>query len=475
MKNNNSSLRVWLGFKCEPDFSKSRPLGLALGGILSVAGLALITMCVVGLSVLFAAFIGLGPYGDDPSGAAIRNVGLVLAAIVGFPFIVWRSAVAQRNATTAEQAQITDRLNKAVQGLGTEKLVKRIIEKQLYQKDEDGWLKDKKGALVPALQPDNAPLIEREQFEETLPNIEVRVGAILSLERIARDSVRDYEHIMGILAIYVRENSTAAGPVNKLREDLQAAMTVITSQELTVEQETRISRHGKYALYKTGPDFSNTNLDYLVARQSNFVGVTLNSASLRNASLGFSDFRGSNCEDGCDFSGADLECCQFMGASLANVLMSTETTLAEVYFERARLENVKFAGMHSGPLDFTRATLINCSFIRLPLYASIFRNANISGTSFLLAGLFEVDFTGVTNWEQGQFDVAFGVRGGKGMTILPEGAMYPDHWTDLTNLDEKFDAFATFEEEYKIWKLDGPDKYRIRMQQILAGMNGFNS
>jgi hypothetical protein len=50
--------------------------------------------------------------------------------------------------------------------------------------------------------------------EETVPNIEVRIGAILSLERIAQDSTaydkgRDHVRVMEILCAYVRENAKA--------------------------------------------------------------------------------------------------------------------------------------------------------------------------------------------------------------------------------------------------------------------------
>ena len=42
------------------------------------------------------------------------------------------------------------------------------------------------------------------------PNIEIRLGAIYALERIARDSPRDHWTIMEVLTAYVRQNSPAA-------------------------------------------------------------------------------------------------------------------------------------------------------------------------------------------------------------------------------------------------------------------------
>ena len=77
-----------------------------------------------------------------------------------------------------KESHITDRISKAVEQLGAEKTVKKNGE------------------------------------EETLPNIEVRIGGLLSLERIAQDSTnydkgRDHVRVMEILCAYVRENAPA--------------------------------------------------------------------------------------------------------------------------------------------------------------------------------------------------------------------------------------------------------------------------
>lgn len=114
----------------------------------------------------------------DPSENAenIRNIGLALAAIIGVPFLVWRSAVAAKQAQVAEQSHITDQINAAVLGLGSEKT--RIVT------DDEG-----------------------NRREQSLPNLEVRIGAILSLERIAQRSDDDHVRIMEVLCAYIRENT----------------------------------------------------------------------------------------------------------------------------------------------------------------------------------------------------------------------------------------------------------------------------
>jgi hypothetical protein len=80
-----------------------------------------------------------------------------------------------------KEGHITDRINTAVEMLGAEKTVK-------HRSTDDAG--------------------KEVTTEETVPNIEVRIGAILSLERIAQDSTthdrgRDHVRVMEILCAYV--------------------------------------------------------------------------------------------------------------------------------------------------------------------------------------------------------------------------------------------------------------------------------
>lgn len=49
-----------------------------------------------------------------------------LGAVVAFPLTLIRVRLNRRQTDTAEEGLITDRINKAVEGLGTEKVVKRV-------------------------------------------------------------------------------------------------------------------------------------------------------------------------------------------------------------------------------------------------------------------------------------------------------------------------------------------------------------
>ena len=127
-------------------------------------------------------------------------IGLVtiFAGLAAAPFTLLRVQTVERQTTAQEQGLITDRINKAVEGLGAEKTVKRQrirkTGKLAFESDENGELNFSK------------PIYE----EITVPNIEVRIGSIYALERIAQDSLRDHVQIMEILCAYIRENAPAS-------------------------------------------------------------------------------------------------------------------------------------------------------------------------------------------------------------------------------------------------------------------------
>ncbi len=153
------------------------------------------------------------------------------------------------------------------------------------------------------------------------PNLEVRLGGIYALERIARDSPRDQQTIMDVLCTYVRRNSPSkaavAGRDNSLssapggdspmpRADIQAILTVIGRRN--------VSNDGR-----SGIDLSKTNL----------IGADFSYAQLANA-----DLSGSNLNK-VDFSHADLS-----GADL------TESHLSGAHFEMANLTRADFGKTH---------------------------------------------------------------------------------------------------------------------------------
>ena len=122
-----------------------------------------------------------------------------LAGLFGVYLAILRSETTERQTRTAEEGLITERINKATEGLGK----------------KDG----------------------KE------PVIEVRLGALYALERIAQDSFRDHVQIMEILCAYIRTNSQLKSKntkPEKLREDIQVALTIIGRRDVWSDAEERL-------------------------------------------------------------------------------------------------------------------------------------------------------------------------------------------------------------------------------------------
>jgi uncharacterized protein YjbI with pentapeptide repeats len=159
---------------------------MALGAVFLLVGGVLLGVALPDEKLPFTASLGIGA---------------ILVALLGAPFLIWRSVVAQRTLETTQNGLVTERFNAAVASLGADKVVKR-------------QLRDADGQLVYATDEAGKPNLMRPAVEDvTVPNMEVRVGAVLALGRIARENLSFHVQIMQILCAYIRENSPAESAV----------------------------------------------------------------------------------------------------------------------------------------------------------------------------------------------------------------------------------------------------------------------
>jgi len=223
-----TGLADWLGLRGAPRWSVARPLGI----ILSICILLLFTLAV---AAAFGVLIKLLRSGAEAS----LGTGALVAALLGAPFVIWGTALKHQTVTFQKEGHMTDRISKAVEQLGTEKSIKTHLinsaGKKVFYKGEDGMPDFSRPAIL----------------EETAPNLEVRIGAIMSLERIAQDSTRhdngrDHVGVMEILCAYIRENSNATTPKDHGLEEWQPLGKDAGDQEQADHERKRTERFGAF-------------------------------------------------------------------------------------------------------------------------------------------------------------------------------------------------------------------------------------
>lgn len=190
----------------------------------------------------------------DNARGRLLTLGAGLFAAGALVFTALTFNLSQRTFAQADRAQVTDRYTKAVEQLGSDKM-------------------------------------------------DVKVGAIYSLEHVAKDSDEYHRTVIEVLSAFIRVNSQQTWPENakeedrSTRPDVQAALTVLGRRD--VERDA-----GPIDLFEAILFSANLNA-------ANLHGVTLRSANLTRAFL----------------VNADLTCAD----------------LREVILQDARLDNVNFA------------------------------------------------------------------------------------------------------------------------------------
>jgi uncharacterized protein YjbI with pentapeptide repeats len=261
--------------------------------------------------------------------------------------------------------------------------------------------------------------------------LDVRIGGIYALERVARDSARDHPTVIEVLAAFVREHSHEQWPRHKpgtaaserrIRPDVQAAITVIGR---------RNSRNDRARLRLLGADLTSADLHDLDFTRAdltgaNFTMANLTSARLRSVDLTRADLTQANLTE------ANLTQANLTEANLTHANL-TEANLARAELRSANLTSAKLvkakligAGLSNASL--VEATLWDANLTTANLTAADFTNASLSGTNLTEADLENTDFTdanlsradlsGTDLWEGARL---FGV-------ILPEDTPVPDGW-----------------------------------------------
>lgn len=300
---------------------------LSPGWLALLVPLALLWIALL-LLTLAAALAGTYRMIATP-GAASLGTGTLIVALLGAPFLVWSTLIRFQTQRTQHEGHMTDRIAKAVEQLGAEKTSSRIgrpvtlSHPVSLSHDDDRTETVIEWQGTPLALPPGSRITETgdwQAFTETRPNIEVRLGALLALERIARDSTardkgRDHVPVMEILCAYIRENARAENltpsepPFKRAtpRIDIQTALNVIKRRS---DEQIRLEAEARYRL-----DLRDTNLDGCDLRKGKFAGARFWRSRLESADLFGSDLTGAQFQR-CLLNFAEFGKAQLRGTNL---------------------------------------------------------------------------------------------------------------------------------------------------------------
>jgi hypothetical protein len=238
--------------------------------------------------------------GSDP-GAELRGRILVISALVAAPFGIWRLVVghwsaraAQEQARVAQETARNTLFTKAIEQLGAAREERRTrVTEEI-----------------------NGVIRGFHDETNTIPNTEIRLGAIYALEKLARDDLEMHWPIMETLCAYIRENAGKPKPLPKniaaivakgffsrtigegeilsgvadgtepLSVDVQAAISVIGRRGVGQREHERIRRDDKRS---GAPDAWRLDLTNCHLARPNFAGLDFAGARFIGSSLYFSN------------------------------------------------------------------------------------------------------------------------------------------------------------------------------------------
>jgi uncharacterized protein YjbI with pentapeptide repeats len=247
--------------------------------------------------------------------------------------------------------------------------------------------------------------------------LDVRLGGIYALERIANNSKDDRATIAEILTAYVRGHAAwtspaegadpsdaAAAELAELRvraPDIQAAMTVL-GRRAPPPSRTQ-------PLLLAGTDLRRVDLADAHLERADLSGAHLERADLpgahlERASLSVAHLEGANLADAhlerASLGGAHLERAFLGGAHLEGADLSL-AYLEEAYLREANLERANFGFAHLERANFSFANLERANLHDAHLEEAYLRNANLEGADLRGAHLEGARATPATSWPNG--------------------------------------------------------------------------
>ena len=250
------------------------------------------------------------------------------------------------------------------------------------------------------------------------PALDVRLGGIYSLERLAQESAEDHGPVIEILAAFVREHapwparagtrpgdaqpSVPRGPGDhraRPATDVQAAITILGRRTIAHDTEAPI---GLPHTALAGALLTGADLEGALLTGANLEGADLFKANLEAADLEGANLRGAglllaNLNDTILWS-ANVEGARLYGANLEGAALKG----ANLRGAGLTGANLKDAGLHSAVL--TGADLTGANLEGAGLDGANLEGANLDGANLMGAVLLNALYDASTIWPAG-FDL----------------------------------------------------------------------
>lgn len=303
----NLRLRAKLAviFGLRPDASpipvmlmRNKAVGLAVGTVAIVFTLTYV-LIFVAFSALFIheiwqLLVARLQGTKVPSMELTKELGVLFAAIVGAPFVVWQTASAWRQAATAEERHITERLEHAAEQIWS---TRRVPSVRNY---EGTWM----------------------SVEDEYPNVEARIAGLRELARISDYDEAHHISTMESICLYLRLNARRDLPADGAADPdrVERALRPFSPRADIVEA---IQILGKRSEQRR--NFERSKLFWLNVNHTVLQQIDLWNVKLARASLATVDFSESYLVDadlelawlnGSVFDRAFMKGCNLRGAAL---------------------------------------------------------------------------------------------------------------------------------------------------------------
>ncbi len=303
----------WLGFRRlgEWVFSMARPLGGFLGFVAVFTVLILAVVFFATLGIFTLAITGMIA---PPPAYDMRAAGVLLAFLLGAPFVIWRTMVAAKQAETAAEALFNEKINAASAGLSARRQVTRVVGHGSHQRVLTEWEDD----LV------------------------ARNAAIDRLEGLVHENKDAANRVASLLSVYVvelseePENRPETPPESATPDVLRRWVWGLTRKRSDMERAAQVLGRLQWIC---GVQLEDGRIDL---RRANLQGVDLHELDFSKARLSDAHLEGANLErahlEGAVLWEAHLEGAEFQGAHL-----DERTSLMDASLRGAAVKDVDWS------------------------------------------------------------------------------------------------------------------------------------